>query len=381
MLRRQDHERRVFDLLDQFPVVALLGARQVGKTTLARRLAADAAARWFDLEDPRDRAALTEPRLVLEAIEGLVVIDEVQLLPELFPLLRVLVDRPGRNHRYLILGSAAPDLLRQGSETLAGRIAFHHLEGFDLAEVRPDNWRNRWQRGGFPDAFLAPDDAASLRWREAFIDTFLARDLAAMGIGVSPGTMRRFWMMLAHWHGQTWNGAEFGRAFGVSDTTVRRYLDLLAGTWMVRVLQPWHANLRKRQVKSPKVYLRDSGLLHALLGLPDMAALQSHPKIGASFEGFALGTVVRLTGARDHECFFWATHQGAELDLLLVRGQRRVGYEFKRTATPRRTRSMTIAMRDLGLERLDVVWPGEGAWPIGEGMRAVGLATLAAELA
>ena len=376
MIRRRPHQQRVLALLEQFPVVAILGARQVGKTTLAREIAADTAARWFDLENPRDRTALAEPQLVLEAIEGLVVIDEVQQLPELFALLRVLVDDPSRSHRYLILGSAAPELLRQGSETLAGRIAFHQLDGFDLTELGAERWRTRWLRGGFPDSFLAADDPASLRWREAFIDTFLARDLAAMGFGVSPVAMRRFWTMLAHWHGQTWNGAEFGRAFGVADTTVRRYLDLLAGTYMARILQPWHENLRKRQVKSPKVYLRDSGLLHALLGLDDMDALQSHPKVGASFEGLALETVIRIEDARPYECFFWATHQGAELDLLIVRGQERIGYEFKHTATPRRTRSMTIAMADLGLDRLDVVWPGDGAWPIGERMRAVGLETL-----
>lgn len=381
MLFRPDHVDQLKSLLQQFPVVAILGARQVGKTTLARSIAQQMDARWFDLENPRDAAALSEPQLVLEHIHGLVVIDEIQRLPELFGLLRVLVDRPDADHRYLVLGSAAPELLRQGSESLAGRIAFHRLDGFDLAEVGCELWRERWLRGGFPDSFLATDDLASWRWREAFIDTFLARDLPALGVGVPAVTMRRFWTMLAHWHGQIWNGAEFGRAFGVADTTVRRYLDLLSSTYVARVLQPWHANLRKRQVRSPKLYIHDAGLLHALLGLRGMADLEGHPKVGASFEGFALGQVIRRLDARPHECYFWATHQGAELDLLVVRGTSRLGFEFKRTATPRRTRSMTIAMRDLELDRLDVIWPGQGAWPIGDGMRAVGVQDMVAAAA
>ena len=376
MLPRPNHTNRLRLLLEQFPVVAILGARQVGKTTLARTLAQEANARWFDLENPRDAAALSEPQLVLEHLNGLVAVDEVQRQPDLFPLLRVLVDRRDADHRYLVLGSAAPELLRQGSESLAGRIAFHALSGFDLSEVGAPAWRTRWLRGGFPDAFLAKDEAASCRWREAFIETFLARDLPALGVGVPAITMRRFWTMLAHWHGQIWNGAEFSRSFGVADTTVRRYLDLLAATYVVRVLQPWHENLRKRQVRSPKVYIQDAGLLHTLLGVRDTAELEAHPKVGASWEGFALGQVISRLQARPHECFFWATHQGAELDLMVVRGSSRVGFEFKRTAAPRRTRSMTIAMADLGLERLDVIWPGEGTWPLGDGIRAVGLLDL-----
>ena len=376
MLERRQHAGQVRSLLAQFPVVAILGARQVGKTTLAREMAQEHPARWFDLENPRDAAALSEPQLVLEDIEGLVVIDEVQRLPDLFPLLRVLVDRPGHQHRYLVLGSASPELLKQGSETLAGRIAFHVLEGFDLTETGAGLWRQRWLRGGFPDAFLASGDDASRKWREAFIETFLARDLPALGVGVPAITMRRFWTMLAHWHGQTWNGAEFGRSFGVADTTVRRYLDLLASTYVVRILQPWFENLRKRQVRAPKVYVHDAGLLHALLGVRHLEDLQSHPKVGASFEGFALGQVIRRIGAAPHECYYWATHQGAELDLLVVRGNQRLGYEFKRTSAPRRTRSMTIAKRDLRLDRLDVVWPGKGTWPLDQGIHAVGLVDL-----
>ncbi|MCA9490273.1 MAG: ATP-binding protein [Myxococcales bacterium] len=373
---RTDHARQVRELLEEFPVVGLLGPRQVGKTTLARDIASERAAAWFDLELPRDAVRLADPGLALEGLEGLVVIDEVQRQPELFPLLRVLVDRPDHDLRFLVLGSASPELLRQGSETLAGRIAFHVLDGFDLDEV-PD-WRTLWGRGGFPRSFLAGSDAASLRWREAFVDTFLSRDLPALGIAVPPTTMRRFWTMLAHWHGQRWNGAELGRAFGMSDTTVRRYLDLLEAAYAVTVLQPWHENLGKRQVRAPKVYVRDSGLLHALLGVADDDDLQGRPLVGASWEGFALGQVVRRLRARPHECYHWATHQGTELDLLVVRGQQRLGFEFKRTSTPQATRSMHIARDDLGLDRVDVVWPGAGTWPLGDRIRAVGIEDLGA---
>jgi uncharacterized protein len=380
VLSRSRHAAEVRRLLEQFPVVAVLGARQVGKTTLARALAAEGSAAWFDLEHPRDRARLSEPALALERIQGLVVIDEIQHVPELFPLLRALVDRADKDHRYLVLGSASPELLRQGSETLAGRIAFHVLDGFDLEEVGASRWPELWQRGGFPLSLLARDDAASLTWREAFIETFLSRDLASLGIGVPATTMRRFWTMLAHWHAQIWNGSELARAFGMSDTSVRRYLDLLDAAYAVRVLAPWHENMSKRQVRSPKVYVRDAGLLHALLAIGDMEALESHPKVGASWEGFALSQTVRLLAARPHECFFWATHQGAELDLLAVRGRRRLGFEFKRSAAPRRARSMEIAISDLRLERLDVVFPGSGSWPLGDRIRAVGIADLPSEL-
>jgi predicted AAA+ superfamily ATPase len=253
MVPRSAHAAQIRELLDEFQVVALLGARQVGKTTLARELATEANATWFDLESPRDRARLAEPELVLEGLTGLVVLDEVQRMPEIFQLLRVLVDRPARRHRYLVLGSASPDLLQQSSESLAGRIAFHVLDGFDLEETGAAEWARLWIRGGHPPAFLAASERASLLWRESFVETFLARDLPALGVGVPPTTMRRFWTMLAHFHGQIWNGAELGRAFALSDTTVRRYLDALDAAYAVRVLQPWHENLSKRQVRRPKV--------------------------------------------------------------------------------------------------------------------------------
>ena len=357
-------------------MVGILGARQVGKTTLARQL----SARWqsptvfFDLENPRDRSRLVEdPLLALESHEGLVVIDEVQNAPELFPILRVLVDRPESATKFLILGSASPDLLRQGSETLAGRIYYHEIGGFDLTEVGVDVLDRLWLRGGFPRSFLAQDDAASAEWRRGFIRTFLERDLPALGLQVPPDAMRRFWTMLAHFHGQVWNGAELARAFGVAETTARRYLDLLRSALVLDVLPPWFENLKKRQVKSPKVYLSDSGLLHSLLGLATEADLLGHPKVGASWEGFAIREVIEAFGARPEETYFWGTQRGAELDLLIVRGNRRWGFEFKRTSAPKLTPSMHIALEDLKLERLDVIYAGEHTFPLAERVRAVPL--------
>lgn len=372
MIRRPRHASRIRELLRQFPVVGLLGARQTGKTTLARSLAAGAS--WFDLENPFDLARLAEPMLSLPPLRGLVVIDEVQRMPSLFPILRVLADREGDPARFLLLGSASPDLLRQSAESLAGRIAYHSIGGFGLDEV--DHAPVLWLRGGFPRSFLAASDTDSFRWREAFIATFLERDLAALGVGTPAPALRRFWTMLAHYHGQTWNSSELARAFGVSDKTVNRYLDDLSQTFMAWSLAPWHENLAKRQVKAPKVYLRDSGLLHALLGIASMAELEGHPKVGASWEGFALGEVLLRTGAAPHECFYWATHGGAELDLLIVRGRERRGFEFKRTASPARTRSMAVALEDLRLDSLDVVYPGDATFPLGERIRAVGFGRL-----
>lgn len=371
MIARTEQSVKIGDLLRQFPITALIGARQVGKTTLARQMADNQAATWFDLENPTDLARLSEPMSSLQTLRGLVVIDEVQRRPDLFPVLRVLADRSGRPATFLILGSAAPELLRQSSESLAGRIAYHPVGGLSLGEV-PDLSR-LWVRGGFPLSYLADSDSDSYRWRQAFVTTFLERDLGTLGIGTPAPTVRRFWTMLAHYHAQTWNSSELARAFGVSDKTVSRYLDDLTHTFMAWSLQPWHENIGKRQVKAPKVYLRDPGLLHALLGIDSMAALEGHPKIGASWEGFALNETLNRIGAASHECYFWATHGGAELDLLVVRGNERLGFEFKRTEAPKRTPSMTIAMHDLRLDSLDVVYPGNATFPIGERMRAVGL--------
>lgn len=389
MIDRPEHTRRVSRLLEEFPVVGLIGARQVGKTTLARRLAEllvelrisegaeFAELSVFDLENPRDLGRLEEdPLFVLEGLEGLVVIDEIQLRPELFPTLRVLADRPGIPARFLILGSASPDLLRQSSESLAGRIAYHELGGLTLAEVGADDLNRLWSQGGFPRSFLAESAEASSRWRHAFVRTFLERDLPALGIRLPPTTLRRFWSMLAHYHGELWNGSELARAFGVSQKTVQSYLDILTSTFMARRLEPWHENLAKRQVKSPKVYLTDTGLLHTLLGLETREDLLGHPKVGASWEGFAIGEIVAHLGARPEECYFWRLHTGAELDLLVRRGNRRRGFEIKRTSAPKVTRSMRSAVENLNLEDLVVVHAGEDSYPLARGIRAVSLSRL-----
>jgi len=374
-LDRPVHLARITALLRQFPVVAVLGARQVGKTTLARQLAAArrGPTAFFDLENAEDLARLADPLLALRGERGLVVIDEIHRLPYLFPTLRVLVDEPGVRRRFLVLGSAAPELLRQGSETLAGRIAYHELEGFRLDEVGAERLPRLWLRGGFPRSFVARTEAESGRWREEFIRTFLERDIPQFGLRVPAPALRRFWSMLAHYHAQTWNGSELARAFGVAHTTVQRYLDVLTETYMVRQLAPWHANLAKRQVRSPKVYLRDAGLLHSLLGVHTARDLEGHPKVGASWEGFALGVVLDRLGARPGEAYFWGTPSGAELDLFVVRGSTRLGFEFKRTSAPGATSSMRTALADLKLQRLDVIHGGRDTFPLTGRIRAVPL--------
>ncbi|HEX9733621.1 MAG TPA: ATP-binding protein [Thermoanaerobaculia bacterium] len=382
MLARERHLTHVEGLIGRHPIVAILGARQIGKTTLARQL----LDRWdgprtvFDLEDPFDLARLREPRLVLEDVEGLVVIDEVQQLPDLFPVLRVLVDRPENPARFLILGSASPDLLRQSSESLAGRLFHYELRGLALDEVDHESWHDLWLRGGFPRSYLADSDATSMEWRQGFVRTFLERDLPQLGIQTPAPTLRRFWTMVAHYHGQTWNAAEIGRALGVSAPTIRSYLDILTSTFVVRQLAPWHENMGKRQVKAPKVYVADSGLLHTLLDVETRAELEAHPKIGASWEGFAMAEVLTRLDARPEQCYFWATHGGAELDLLVIRGQRRLGFEFKRTASPGTTRSMFSALEDLKLERIEVIYPGGHTFPLHQQIRAVALSRLLEDL-
>ena len=381
MFGRSSEVRDVRRLLATNPVVAILGPRQVGKTTLARAL----ARRWggrtttFDLEDPRDIERLVDPSTVLRPLRGLVVIDEIQRRPDLFPVLRVLADRDRRPARFLVLGSASPGLLRQSSESLAGRVAYFELQGFGLGDVGA-RWDRLWIRGGFPRSYLARSDDESLRWRRDLIRTFLERDLPELGITIAARTIHRFWMMLTHYHAQVWNGAELARAFGIAETTVKRYLDLLTNTFMVRVLPPWSENIGKRIVKTPKVYLADTGLLHALLDIPSARALGIHPKIGASFEGFALQEVVRVLRVRPEQCYFWATHQGAELDLLVVEGTRRRGFEFKRTDAPGVTRSMRIAIEDLGLETIDVVHAGVNTYPLSDAIRAVAVSRLTTDL-
>ena len=384
MIERPEHARQITDLLADFPVVAIIGARQTGKTTLASRIGEGfaGAVHRFDLEDPRDEARLAAPMLALEPLEGLVVIDEIQRLPTLFPVLRVLADRAGSRVRYLILGSAAPDLMRGSSESLAGRIAYHDLPGLDLREAGATSTDALWRRGGLPRSLLAASDAASLRWRRESIRSYLERDIPALGFRLAPTTLRRFWNMLAHYSGQLWNSAELARAFGVSEPTVRHYLDILAATCMLRVLPPWHENLGKRQVKAPKVYLADSGLLHALLDIGTTPeALLGHPRVGASWEGFVLHQIVRALGVEWQDCYHWRLHTGAELDLLVSRGDRRLGFEIKRTDAPRLTPSMKSALDALHLERLFVVHAGTGTWPLAEHVEALPLQKLFERLA
>lgn len=374
LLPRTRHTRAVRQLIRQFPVVGLIGARQVGKSTLARLVAAELSTDvfYFDLEDPRDRARLDDPMLALEPLRGLVVLDEIHRLPDVFTVLRVLADRPRAPARFMVLGSAGPDLLRQGSESLAGRIAYYELGALDLDEVDVGRAGDLWVRGGFPRSFLAGSEAESVRWRQAFVRTFVERDLPQLGIGVPSETMRRLWTMLAHAHGRTLNASALARSFGVSDMTVRRYLDALGSALVVRQLRPWHANLRKRQVKSPKVYLADTGLLHTLLGLDAKEALEGHPQVGASWESFAIGNVLERLGALwSEDAYFWATHAGAEIDLVVIRGARRRGFEVKRTVSPRVTPSMRVALEDLELDGIDVLHAGRETFPLAERIRAV----------
>jgi predicted AAA+ superfamily ATPase len=373
MIERPSHLRAVTRLLARFPVVGLLGARQVGKTTLAAAVGRvfKGEVTRFDLEDPAAVARLADPMLALAGLRGLVILDEIQHRPELFASLRVLADRRSAKARFLVLGSASPQLLRQSAESLAGRIAYHFLPGLSLGEVPARHWNRLWLRGGFPRAFLARSDAASFEWREQFLRTFLERDLPQLGIAAGPQVMYRFWSMLAHGHGQLWNASEIGRSMGLSDTTVRGYLDKMADAFVMRQLQPWHENLGKRQVKAPKIYVRDTGLLHALLDVRTGRQLDLHAKVGASWEGFVIDQVIQALDAAPHECYYWRTHGGAELDLLVTRGARRIGFEVKRTTSPALTPSMKTAMTDLKLKLLYVVHAGEATFPLAKQVQAV----------
>lgn len=377
MLNREAYQNQVRIALGRSPVVALIGPRQCGKTTLARTFLPVESANYFDLEDPAAAMRLEQPMTTLAPLSGLVVIDEAQRQPGIFPVLRVLADRVERPAIFLLLGSASPELSRQAAETLAGRVELVDMRGFDLAEVGKEWMEQLWVRGGFPRSFLAADEAASWQWRRDFIRLFLERDLGALGFGMTPAAMGRFWTMISHYHGQIWNGAEIAASLGVAANTARAYLDALEQTLMVRRLQPWHANLGKRLVKSPKVYLRDSGVCHALQGIATGAQLQTHPKLGASWEGFALEEVLRAW--RPDEAWFYATHAGAELDLLMVRGGRRIGVEFKRADAPTLTRSMRVALEDLALDRLWVVYPGPRRFALHERAEALPLTDLLAE--
>lgn len=377
MIARDQITATISTALRRSRVVALLGPRQCGKTTLARQFVPPDSPNYFDLEDPLSLARLDEPMTALRDLTGLVVIDEVQRRPELFSVLRVLADRDSLPARFLILGSTSPSLLRQSSESLAGRLETVPIGGLTLPDVGVDHLDGRWLRGGYPLSFLAQSDTDSFVWRKQFIQTFLERDLPQLGIGTPAPTLLRFWTMLAHYHGQTWNAAEPARSIGVNESTIRRYLDLLEGVFMVRQLQPWHENLKKRQVKSPKVYFRDSGLLHQLLGIRTSGELLSHPKCGASWEGLVVEEL--LTLAAPDEAYFWGTHAGAELDLLMFSHSKRIGVEIKRADAPRLTPSMRTAIEDLRLDRLLVVYPGTRRYSLTERVEVVPLLELCAD--
>ena len=365
-LLRSQYRAEISLLIREFPVAGILGPRQCGKTTLAREVATEFARNgpvtFFDLEEPESLARLATPSVTLSPLRGLVIIDEVQRMPSLFEVLRVLADRPDHPARFLILGSASPELVKGTSESLAGRIGYLDMSGFDLSEVGESKMESLWSRGGFPRSFLAESHAASYRWRQQFVRTFLERDIPQLGITVPAATLARFWSMICHFHGNVWNAAELARSLGTSEPTARRYLDLLTGAFMVRQLPPWFENVGKRQVKSPKIYVRDTGLLHAILQLETADDVRGHPKLGASWEGFALEQVIRHT--RTRQPFFWATHNGAELDLLIQHKGRRYGFEFKHSDAPTTTASMRSAIESLSLTKLFVIYPGKTAYPL-----------------
>lgn len=372
MLKRKNIQKEISATLKRSRITGLIGPRQCGKTTLARNFVNVHSSNYFDLEDPVSLSRLSEAKLVLESLRGLVVIDEVQRKPDLFPLLRVLADREGRPATFLLLGSASPDLLHQSSESLAGRIEYIELTPLSLLELETEKQHQaHWLRGGFPLSLLTRNDVDSWKWRNSFIRTFLERDINQLGIRTSSPTIWRFWTMLAHYHGQIFNASEIARSMDVNQTTASGYLDILSAVFMVRALQPWHANLKKRQIKRPKIYFRDSGILHALLGIKDKKNLEEHPKLGASWEGYAVEEAIKALKPDDF--YFWATHNGAELDLLMLKDGQKIGLEFKRSDAPQLTHSMKIAMEDLELDRLDVLYPGTQTYPLAEKITVVPL--------
>lgn len=371
MIFRDRYYSQVRKALGRSPVVALIGPRQCGKTTLAREFLSPGQASYFDLENPVVAALMENPMTALQNLRGLIVLDEAQRQPSLFPVLRVLADRPGQIATFLVLGSSSPELSRQSSESLAGRVEIIEMQGFSLEETGFQTQDTLWQRGGFPRSFLAAGEEDSLVWRNNFIRTFLERDLAALGFGMAPAAMGRFWSMLAHYHGQLWNSSEIAASLGIAPNTARTYLDALEQTFLIRRLPPWYANLGKRLVKSPKLYFRDTGLLHALLGIRSSSELLVHPKLGASWEGFALETILRAT--QPDEAYFHAVHSGSELDLLTVKNGRRTGFEFKRADAPKITRSMQVSLTDLSLDEIRVIYPGTREYRLSERIRVMTL--------
>lgn len=375
MKKRPDILSSIERFFKSHPIVAILGPRQCGKTTIARMYCKQekdfSQNNYFDLESSIDLERLTNPMLALKPLKGLVVIDEIQRHPELFPNLRVLVDEEQMDQRYLILGSASRDLIKQSSESLAGRIVYLELAPFSYKEV--DHIDRLWNRGGFPRSYLAKTDQESFDWRNAYIRTFLEQDIPNLGFRIPPVALRRFWIMLAHYHGNIFNASELGRSFGASDLTMRKYLDLLTGTFMIRQLQPWFVNLKKRQVKSPKIFFRDSGILHALLNIQTSEALYLHPKLGSSWEGFAMEEVIKMRQVRSEDCFFWSTYGDAEIDLLLYQNDKLTGFEFKYVDAPKMTKSMQIALKDLELEHIYVIYPGNKDYKLSEKITVVSL--------
>lgn len=376
MLTRKNYLDAIDEAFLTAPICALLGPRQCGKTTLSRQYADQTSISkyFFDLEDPTDLAKLENPKLALEPLEGLIIIDEIQRKEELFPYLRVLVDKfPER--RILVLGSASQELIRQSSETLAGRVSYIEMNPFSINEVK--DIKTLWSRGGFPRSYLAKTEEISNKWRVNYIKTFLERDIRNFGFDIPPQTMRRFWSMLAHYHGQIFNASEIGRSINVSYKTSDRYLDILAGTFMIRRLSPWFANIAKRQIKSPKIYFRDSGLLHTILGIENYDNLLIHPKLAASWEGMALEQVIKYMSVENDDCYFWATQGGAELDLLISKNSKKLGFEIKYTDSPKITKSMHIAIKDLGLDQLTIIIPGKEQFELEENIIVRGIESLA----
>ncbi len=371
MIYRKQYMEQIMRSLKRSRITAILGPRQCGKTTLAKEIARNIKSRFLDLESPADRAKLQNPELYLKSIRGLIIIDEIQSMPELFPVLRVLADQFAENGRFLILGSASPNLVRNASESLAGRVEFVDLHGFDLTETGSTTINRLWVRGGFPLSYLAATEEDSTAWRDGFVRTFLQRDIPQLGIGIPAATLRRFWTMLAHSHGQVLNSSQLGKSMGMSDKTIRSYIDILSDTYMIRLLQPWFTNLKKRQVKSPKIYVTDTGLLHYLLGITNLDTLLGHPVLGSSWESFAMEQILRTNPGI--ESYFWSTYSGAELDLLLFTKGKRIGVDFKFTDAPKSTKSMHSAITDLDLEKLYVVHPGAEQYPLHNLIEAIPL--------
>lgn len=371
-IERIQDQQEIDERIKSFKVTAILGPRQCGKTTLARSVQFD---HYFDLENPRDEARLENPQLALEDLTGLIVIDEIQRHPELFPLMRFLVDRNNKQ-KYLILGSASRDLIRQSSDSLAGRIAYYSLGGFSLRDIGTVNYKKLWFRGGFPDAYLAESEEICSLWKDNYIKTFLERDIPQLGINIPSRTLRRFWTMLSHYHGQIINYSEIARSFGISDMTVRKYVEILEGTFMLRVLQPWYENVGKRLVKRPKVYLRDSGLFHALTSIESFDQLAANPKLGASWEGFAMDCTIRQLGIPEEKCFFWSVHSGSELDLFWQQNSKNWGVEFKYADAPKLTKSLSITQKDLNLSHIWIIYPGKETYQTEKNMTVLPLSRL-----